>query len=704
MVGRQKSEMTGQTSSASDGSGSDEYGQPADAASGGAVSSLKRPAQTVLRYVLGRLLPAWLALALVLALLLTLTSLLRLQGRTLEQAAAQIGAVEQLRADVLDMETGLRGYALTGDTQFLEPYMRATGLIDQRLVLLEQALVGGGQSSAGGGFTAPQLHLDRTVTLIAQWRRTYVVPLLTARQPMTDAAQALALSSSGKRLVDQVRLELDAVKQVGRRQEIQAQTRLQRLSQVWFPLLGLLALLALALNLWVLLRLSAEIRRGVQAVTDAADVPPSLRWQETEEVRATVNGRVGAVQGQLETERETLRRTDLTLGGVLNAMAAQVWLIDAAGMVVRVNRAAQEALELEGEGGMGQPLGELWPELAEHLGSSPALLSHDQLDAQGVQSDAQGVQTPPQELPSQEPRQLATPKGPRWYLLTQELQESGRLLLLTDVTQLQTSRDELQDLNQSLSRSNTDLEHYAFVASHDLQEPLRTIASFAGLLLTTQGERLDERGLFYAQNVIVGAERLRTLIQDLLSFAKVRAEVLEFAPVDMRRVTEDVLVTLQDEVRRCGASISVGPLPAVLGRESLLTQLMFNLLQNALKFCREDRPIRLAVTARPADKSTLPGWSDDALSGAGAGGELVHFTVEDNGIGIEPQYHEQVFVIFQRLHGRARYGGNGLGLAICRRITELHGGRIWLESEAEQGSRFHFLLPAVTRPVGTEPS
>ena len=686
MAGRQKSEMTGQRSPASDGSGSDSYGQPSNTTSGGAVSSLRRPARTVLRYVLGRLLPAWAALALVLALLLTLTALLRFQARTLQRAAAQIGAVEQLRTDVLDMETGLRGYALTGDTQFLEPYTRATGGIDQRLVLLQQALPSGRPPS---GSVSPQTHLDQTKALIAQWRRTYVVPLLTARQPMTDAAQASGLSRTGKQIVDRVRLELAALRQVGRGQEDQAEASLQRLSQVWFPLLGLLALLALALNLRVLLRLSAEIRRGLRAVTDAGDLPPWLRWQETEEVR-----------GQLETERETLRRTDLTLGGVLNAMSAQVWLIDSAGMVVRVNRAAQEALELDplnlDRGAFaGQPLRELWPELAALLASSPAPLPR-------TRQGADGVRMLPQKLPSQEPRQLATPRGPRWYLLTQELQESGRLLLLTDVTQLQTSRSELEALNDSLSRSNTDLEHYAFVASHDLQEPLRTIASFAGLLLTTQGERLDERGQFYAQNVIVGAERLKTLIQDLLSFAKVRAEVLEFAPVDMRRVTENVLETLQGEVQRCGASVTLGPLPAVLGRESLLTQLMFNLLQNALKFCHQDRPIRLSVTARPATELTTAELTAEGL--ADAERQLIHFTVEDNGIGIEPQYHEQVFVIFQRLHGRARYSGNGLGLAICRRITELHGGRIWLESEAGQGSRFHFLLPAAPLTAVIAPS
>ncbi len=346
MAGRQNSELTGQMGSTSGRSGSEQDRPPADTLSRAALPAATQPARTVLRYVLGRLLPAWLALALVLALLLTLTALLRLQAQTLQRAAAQVTAIELLRADVLDMETGLRGYALTGSAQFLEPYTRATGGIDQRLMRLEQALPGGGQSSGGGAFTAPQAHLDRTVALVAQWRAQYVVPLLTAKQPMTDAARARELSSTGKQLVDQVRRELDAVRQYGQRQEDQAQASLQRLSRVWFPLLGLLALVALALNLGVLLRLSAEIRRGMRAVADAADVPPWLRWQETEAVRASV----GAVRGQLETERETLRRTDLTLGGVLNAMTAQVWLIDSAGTVVRVNRAAREALELEGEG------------------------------------------------------------------------------------------------------------------------------------------------------------------------------------------------------------------------------------------------------------------------------------------------------------------------------------------------------------------
>ena len=614
----------------------------------------------MLRYVLGRLLPAWTALALVLLALLSLIVLLRQQAQALQRTAQQVNATELLRADVLDMETGLRGYALTGDRQFLEPYTRGQAVLYLHIrSLLELAHAAGGETAVTG-------HARETERLIGAWRQGYVKPLLALNKPGQYALQDVVLSRTGKALVDQVRLHLDAVERFGRQAADRTQARILQINRVWFPLLSALAILALLLNLWVLLRLSGEIRQGVRAVGDEHG-PAWLRWRETEEVRASLNTRVGAVQSQLELHREQLRRTGLTLESVLNAMTAQLWLLDAQGRVLRVNRAGMLALELADSGRGRPPLAELWPELAAVLARYPDALP-------------------------QEPQPLPTPGGPRWYLLTQqtqeggEAQEEGRMLLLTDVTPLQESRQALEDANLSLSRSNTDLEHYAFVASHDLQEPLRTIASFAGLLLTTQQGRLDERGQFYAGNVIEGAERLKRLIQDLLSFAKVRAEVLEFVPVDMNRVTEEVLGSLRAELERRNASVQVGSLPAVLGRESLLTQLLFNLLQNALKFSREGSSIHVSV------------------SGSGEGTQ-VHFVVADNGIGIAPEYQEQVFVIFQRLHGRARYEGNGLGLAICRRITELHGGRIWLESREGEGSRFHFTLPAapLTHPEPAAP-
>jgi signal transduction histidine kinase/CHASE3 domain sensor protein len=660
----------------------------------------QRPARSVLSHVLGRLLPAWAALALVLLALLLLISQLRGYAQGLEQAAQQVTASEVLRSDVLDMETGLRGYALTGDAQFLEPYNRASSTLyghlrafraivaatQQATVINQGAVINQGtvldQSAVG--------QAEQIEELIGRWRQQYVKPLLALNSPGQYALQDQELSRTGKNLVDQIRVLLNTAERLGQRRAAQTQLQIGSLSRVWVPLLAVLTVLALLLNLGVLLRLSNEIRQGVRAVI-APDEPElgeeqsGPYWQETVEARASMNTRVSAVQGQLEEEREQLRLTGLTLDGVLNAMTAQLWVLgkaepDHSGthtsgpnnsgpnnsgnsapgqayLVRRVNQAGMTALKLPPNLASGQPLAELWPELAELL------------------SSGQGV------LP-QEPYQLSTPSGPRWYLLTREAQEVGQLLVLTDVTQLQGSRRALEELNLNLTRSNTDLEHYAFVASHDLQEPLRTIASFAGLLLMTQNDRLDERGQLYARNVIEGATRLKQLIQDLLSFAKVRAEQLEFVPVDMNRVTQAVLLTLQDEVQRSGASVTVGPLPTVIGRESLLTQLVFNLLQNALKFAQGDE---LAQPANPAQ----------ILVTGALESELARFTVEDNGIGIAPEYQDQVFVIFQRLHGRGRYAGNGLGLAICRRITELHGGHIWLESAEGAGSRFHFtLLPA----------
>jgi len=602
------------------------------------VPAPTRP-RSVIVHVMARMVPAWAALALVLLALLSVLLLLRSHALNLQRASSNLNATERLRADVLDMETGLRGYALTGSPEFLQPYDHVIGTLGPHLQAFREAAQATGMTRVNRAATEAEV-------LIVQWRQTYAGPVLT-RGP--GARRDLELARLGKRLVDDIRVQLDVVEEAGHAQVNGIQDQIAGLAGRWLPLLTLLSLLSLALNLWVLLRLATEIRDGLRHVTQPDALPAWLRWQESVEARASVDTRVSAVQGELAREREERRRTGLTLDGVLNTMTSQLWVLDEHGSVTRINRAGLQALHLHDQHLQGTRLQDLWPELAQ-------LYLHGDT------------------LPD-EPQELPTPDGPRWFLLQRDEQERGTLLLLTDVTPLQLSRHALEASNVNLTRSNTDLEHYAFVASHDLQEPLRTIGSFAGLLLATQGDRLDERGQFYARNVIEGAERLKRLIQDLLSFAKVRAEQLEFAPVDMTHVTHAVLATLEEEVGRCAAHVTVAPLPPVLGRESLITQLLFNLMQNALKFCRDDLTLHLNVHAEPQ-------------------GDFVRFTVEDNGIGIAPEYQEQVFVIFQRLHGRARYQGNGLGLAICRRIVELHGGRIWLESQEGMGCRFHFTLPA----------
>jgi len=226
---------------------------------------------------------------------------------------------------------------------------------------------------------------------------------------------------------------------------------------------------------------------------------------------------------------------------------------------------------------------------------------------------------------------------------------------------------------EELKRSNADLEQFAYVASHDLQEPLRMVASYAQLLARRYRGKLDGDADDFIGFVVDGALRMQQLINDLLTFSRVGTRGKAFAPTDCTAVVQRVLGNLHVAIAESGATVSCGPLPTLQADDVQLGQLLQNLISNAIKFRRDDPP-QVNVTARHADSAWV-------------------FSVADNGIGIAPKYAERIFVIFQRLHTKADYPGTGIGLAICKKIVERHGGRIWLESQPGAGSTFHFTLP-----------
>jgi signal transduction histidine kinase len=231
---------------------------------------------------------------------------------------------------------------------------------------------------------------------------------------------------------------------------------------------------------------------------------------------------------------------------------------------------------------------------------------------------------------------------------------------------------DLAQRTQELERSNAELEQFAYIASHDLQAPIRAVTSFAGIIRKRYGEGLDERGQLYLQQIVDSGEHMKRLVDDLLSFSRVHTEQRPFFPTDAEEVFDVVASRLQGQVP--GAAITRGALPVVQADAQQLDQLLQNLIANGLKYHREGGVPEVKVSAQRE-------------------GERWHFAVEDNGIGIEPQYFERIFVIFQRLHGRDAYEGTGISLAVCKKIVERHGGRIWLESVPGQGTTFHFTLP-----------
>ena len=224
-----------------------------------------------------------------------------------------------------------------------------------------------------------------------------------------------------------------------------------------------------------------------------------------------------------------------------------------------------------------------------------------------------------------------------------------------------------------LARSNADLEQFAYVASHDLQEPLRMVTAYTQLLGERYRGKLDENADKFIGYASEGALRMQVLIQDLLAFSRVGRNGSGLAKVDCNAVIEEVRQTLTSSMQESGATLTHGDLPTLWGDRTQLTQLFQNLIGNAIKFRGKDAP----VVSVQAEKS----------------GQHWQFAVSDNGIGIAAEHMENIFVVFQRLHARNEYPGNGIGLAICKRIIERQGGKIWVESQPERGSTFKFTLP-----------
>ncbi len=235
--------------------------------------------------------------------------------------------------------------------------------------------------------------------------------------------------------------------------------------------------------------------------------------------------------------------------------------------------------------------------------------------------------------------------------------------------------------SQELARSNAELEQFAYVASHDLQEPLRTLASYAKLLSRRYSGQLDDRADRFIQYIVEEALRMQALINDLLRYSRVGRQAQNFAPCDTRAVFDMVVSRLQDAIATSGATVTCGELPTLMADERQLVQLFQNLIGNAIKYRSQEPPVVQVGAVRQEGQ-----WL---------------FWVRDNGIGIDPKYAERIFVIFQRLHSQEEYSGTGIGLAIAAKIVERHGGRIWVESESEsgQGATFYFTL----RDLGVSP-
>ncbi|UXA16030.1 CHASE3 domain-containing protein [Mycobacterium sp. SMC-4] len=270
------------------------------------------------------------------------------------------------------------------------------------------------------------------------------------------------------------------------------------------------------------------------------------------------------------------------------------------------------------------------------------------------------------------------PQGPRDIRAIANDVENMRQRIVDELEASQAATAALDEHAEELRRSNAELEQFAYVASHDLQEPLRKVASFCQLLEKRYGDQLDERGAEYIGFAVDGAKRMQVLINDLLTFSRVGRLNATETDVDLDAALDAALGNLATSIEESGAVIErpAQGLPTVKGDPTLLAMLWQNLIGNAVKFRQPDVAPR--VTIRCDADSDHQNWS---------------ISLADNGIGIAPEFSDKVFVIFQRLHGRDAYSGTGIGLALCKKIVEHHGGTIWIDNRYTGGTRFEFTLP-----------
>ncbi len=356
------------------------------------------------------------------------------------------------------------------------------------------------------------------------------------------------------------------------------------------------------------------------------------------------------------TER---KRVESRFRAIVESAPSGMIMVDHDGRIVLVNREIERLFGYAREELLGQPVELLVPRRMRerHPSFRTGFWTNPQVRAMGSGRDLFGIHKNGGEIPVE------------IGLIPIEMDEGPVVLAsIVDITVRKRAEEELR-------RSNDELERFAYVASHDLQEPLRMVASFVQLLGQRYKGKLDADADEFIGYAVDGAHRMQQLIQDLLTYSRVGTRGGALVPTDTGEALDRALANLRLALDESGSLVTRDPLPVVRGDPGQLEHLFLNLVGNAIKF-RSSEPSRIHVSATDAGPE---GW---------------RISVKDNGIGIEADYYERIFVIFQRLHGREQYGGTGIGLAIAKKIVERHGGRIWVDSEPGRGATFSFTLPA----------
>ena len=546
--------------------------------------------------------------------------------------------LEATLSTLKDAETGQRGYVITGDERYLEPYQTAIAQLDNHLNRLR---------SLTSDNPSQQQRLTTVETTIAQRMANIRETIDRRRTQGRIAAEQLILTGRGKALMDSVRQQIATMQA----EESRLLTLRQQQSQRSFRQATNSMLIALVLDLLLLALVYLLFRRDRR-----------LRQQET------------ARQQQLMTEIETERNR---LETVVRQLPVGTVIADAeSGRLILGNQQVQailghEFLAVEDimhyrEYGSFHPNGRPY-EPNEYPLSRALRTGETVLDEEILYRQQDGS--------FRVIRLSATPVRDR------AAQIVAGVVTFYDITPLRRAQQEVQQLNARLEQrvqertaqleeANEELQAFSYSVAHDLRAPLRGMQGFAEALLEDYGDRLDGEGREYAEFIISSAQRLETLIQDLLSYSRISRTDLQLRPIELDAVVAEAIAQLQTEITQTQAQVTVQPnMPAVIGHRSTLVQVVSNLVSNAIKFVADGVTPKVEISAENQ-------------------GDRVRLWVVDNGIGIEGKYYSRIFRVFERLHGVESYPGTGIGLAIVRKGTERMGGSIGVESEPDAGSRF----------------
>jgi PAS domain S-box-containing protein len=573
-----------------------------------------------------------------------------------------IALANEALAGLVDMESAYRGFLITGRDEFLEPYGLGQEIFTRSLAELK---------SETADSAAQQARWRDVEDRVETWQREVTEPDIQLRRAVNlgeaslDEVATRVARGEGKRQFDEIRrLFVEAERdeeeflEVRRRQATEASLRLQQTLVVG-------SVVALVLALLLARFLARDVVGAVDRLANTAtsiaggDLAQRIGFGRRDEI-----GQAGAAFDRMTDQLQGMIQRNDT---ILRTAAEGIFGLDRDGRTMFANPAAIRATGYTRQEIIGQH---------QH-----SLIHHSRGDGTPYPSEECPIYRSLTEgVPSRGADEVFWRKDGTSFPIeytSAAIREAdeivGAVVTFRDITDRLEAERALQERARELARSNAELEQFAYVASHDLQEPLRAVVSYLQLLERRYKGQLDERSDRYIGHAVDGARRMQTLINDLLAYSRVGRRGEAVVPTDAEAVFDRVLASLRTAIEEHDATVTHDPLPTVTADATQLGQLLQNLVGNGLKF-RGDSPPTVHVSAERHDGEWL-------------------FSVRDNGIGIEPEYAERIFVLFQRLHGRSEYPGTGIGLAICKKIVERHGGRLWVESTPGHGSTFLFTLP-----------